>query len=406
MSSEPFSNDLSASSTGSLLKTLDLGKCYRLYGQPVDRLKELVFRRTLHEELWAVSEIGLTLERGESLGLVGDNGAGKSTLAKLLAGVLTPSSGSLSLQGRVASIIELGVGFHPEFTGPENVLTAGSLLGFSGREIQTRLPQIRAFCELGAFFERPLKNYSTGMAMRLAFALAVNVDPDLLIVDEALAVGDGYFQKKCIDRIRLFQSQGGSLLFCSHSLYTVSRLCTKALWLREGRMEAYGPSDKVISAYEAYLNSKQQESLDQPGRPVDSRASLDDVSFSGGSRQGQRVEILRGSRLEVEVQWSSDREERGFHLGVTLERLDGLTCFAAGTLQDGLDAFSGRSAYQLRLEIPVLQLASGSFRVVAYLLDEHGTHLYDEKAAVETLTLVSESKEWGVLYLEHSWEIG
>ncbi len=404
MSSEALTSDWATAGAESLLKALDLGKCYRLYNQPLDRLKELVLRRSLHEELWAVSEINLTLERGESLGLVGDNGAGKSTLAKLFAGVLAPTSGEVSLQGRVASIIELGVGFHPEFTGPENVFTAGSLLGFSGKEIEARLPQIRAFSELGSFFDRPLKNYSTGMAMRLAFALAVNVDPDLLIVDEALSVGDGYFQKKCIDCIRAFQKQGGSLLFCSHSLYTVTLLCDRALWLKDGQVEAYGPSGKVISAYEAHLNSKQQASAKQLKRPADSRGSIDVVTFSGGARKGRRVEISPGSSLAVQVQWSSDRGEREFHLGVILERLDGLTCFAVGTLQDGLKVFSGRTSYHLGLRIPALQLASGSFRVVAYLLDEHGTYLYDERASAETLNLVSEDKEWGVLYLEHVWE--
>ncbi len=404
MSSEAFSTDLPAPSESSLLKTSGLGKCYRLYAHPLDRLRELVLRRELHQELWAVSQVDLTLERGESLGLVGDNGAGKSTLAKLVAGVLTPTSGEVFLQGRAASIIELGVGFHPEFTGSENVLTAGSLLGFSGREMEIRLPRIRAFSELGSFFDRPLRNYSTGMAMRLAFSLAVNVDPDLLIVDEALAVGDGYFQKKCIDHIRSFQDRGGSLLFCSHSLYTVSLLCPQALWLKQGRMEAYGPSGTVISAYEAYLNSRRQESADQLKRTRDSRGSIDEVTFSGGTQKGQRVEFLRGSDLEVEVRWSSDQDEREFHLGVTIERLDGVTCFATSTLQDGLEGFSGRTTYRVSLRLPAVQLASGSFRVCAYLLDEHGTYLYDEREAESTLSLVSQNKEWGLFYLEHHWE--
>ncbi len=404
MSSEAFPTDLPAPSASFLLKTSGLGKCYRLYAHPLDRLRELVFRRELHQELWALSQVNLTLERGESLGLVGDNGAGKSTLAKLVAGVLTPTSGEVSLQGRAASIIELGVGFHPEFTGSENVLTAGSLLGFSGREMEIRLPQIRAFSELDSFFDRPLKNYSTGMAMRLAFSLAVNVDPDLLIVDEALAVGDGYFQKKCIDHIRSFQDRGGSLLFCSHSLYTVSLLCPQALWLKQGRVEAYGLSGKVISAYESYLNSRRQESADQLKRPRDNRGSIDEVTFSGGTQKGERIEFLRGTDLEVEVRWSSDQDEREFHLGVTIERLDGVTCFATSTLQDGLEGFSGRTTYRMSLRLPAVQLASGSFRVGAYLLDEHGTYLYDERGADATLSLVSQNKEWGLFYLEHHWE--
>ena len=396
--------NLPSASQELLLKTVDLGKCYRLYPRPTDRFKELVLRRCLHEKFWALSGIDICLERGSSLGLIGENGAGKSTLAKLIAGVLSPTSGHVCVRGRVASIIELGMGFHPEFTGRENVCISGSLLGFTRRQMEAKLSGIEAFAELGPFFNRPLKSYSTGMSMRLAFSLAVDVEPDLLVVDEALAVGDGHFRKKCMDRIRSFVDRGGSLLFCSHSLYAVSLLCQEAVWLKQGQIEARGPSATVISAYELYLGSKRLPSTVETVNTPDNRGKLGEVRILCSDSNGERVEISQGISLQVLISWSSDQSSREFHLGVAIERLDSLTCFAGSTHEDGLDVFSGHTRYGLILRFPAVQLATGSFRVVAYLLDERGAYLYDKKAADKILSVASEKKKWGLFYLEHYWE--
>ncbi|HEY6931334.1 MAG TPA: ABC transporter ATP-binding protein, partial [Thermoanaerobaculia bacterium] len=201
-----------------------VSKTYFLYDSPADRLKELVLRRRRAREFRALDSISFELPAGEALGVIGENGAGKSTLLKIVAGTTRPTSGSISRQGTVASILELGMGFHPEFSGYENARLNAALLGLSGPEIRKRLPQIRDFAELGDFFLRPVRTYSSGMALRLAFAVATHVDAEILIVDEALAVGDGYFQKKSIDRITDFHKRGGTLLFCSHALYYVAML--------------------------------------------------------------------------------------------------------------------------------------------------------------------------------------
>jgi lipopolysaccharide transport system ATP-binding protein len=348
--------------------------------------------------------VSLTLEPGTSLGIIGENGAGKSTLLKIVAGVLTPTSGSIAVNGRVASIIELGMGFHQEFTGLENLFVGGSLLGFSRKGIEAKIPEIEAFSELGSFLGRPLKSYSTGMAMRLAFSLAVSVEPDLLIVDEALAVGDGYFQKKCVDRTRDLQERGGSLLFCSHSLYMVNQLCQEALWLQAGQAEAFGSASKVIASYEEYLYSKEKKLQAKPWQERHHGGELQEVRLEGADQNGSGLLIARGGEITVRVRWRSDSAERPFHLGVAIDRVDNLTCFATSTLKDCLPPFSGRTRYAATLRFPELPLTSGSFRVVIFLLDEHGVHLYDHKATDEALTIASEGKEWGICYLHHTWE--
>ncbi len=226
----------------------------------------MVLRRTRHSEFHALSDVSFALPRGRALGLIGENGAGKSTLLKIVAGTTRASSGTVTRNGTIASILELGMGFHPDFTGRENARMNAALLGLNGPEIRRRLPEIRDFAELGDFFDRPVRTYSSGMSLRLAFAVATHADAEVLIVDEALAVGDGYFQKKSIDRITDFHRKGGSLLFCSHALYYVALLCDEAIWLKNGAVAAQGPALPVVRAYEAFLQARER-TLAGDGRP-------------------------------------------------------------------------------------------------------------------------------------------
>src|SRR3954462_14918455 len=234
----------------------ELSKVYKVYKPPWDRLRELVTRRPRHREFHALEKASFSLPRGEGLAIIGENGAGKSTLLKTLAGITAPTSGSVTVRGKVASILELGSGFHPEFTGRQNIVLNAAMLGLSQDELRRKLPDIVAFSELGDFIDQPVKTYSTGMAMRLSFSIATQVEPDVLIIDEALSVGDGYFQKKCMDRLRRFVDGGGTLLFCSHAMYYVSAFCQRALWLRQGRAEALGPTEEVVREYENFLVAK------------------------------------------------------------------------------------------------------------------------------------------------------
>src|SRR6266576_1981013 len=235
------------------VRASELTKQYDIYRRPADRLIEFVTRRPRHTVFPALQDVTFEVERGETVGIIGQNGAGKSTLLKLLCNVTRPTSGSLETRGTIASILELGTGFHPEFTGRDNAALNATILGLSPADLRLRLPDILEFSELGTFLDRPVKTYSSGMYMRLAFSVAVNVNPDILIIDEALAVGDGHFQKKCIDKIREFQEQGKTILFCSHALYLVNSICRRTMWLDHGRVMRWGPTLDVVYAYEAFL---------------------------------------------------------------------------------------------------------------------------------------------------------
>src|SRR6476660_9227224 len=235
------------------VRAAELTKQYDIYRRPIDRLIEAVTRRPRHTVFPALQDVTFEVERGETVGIVGQNGAGKSTLLKLLCSVTQPTSGKLESRGAIASILELGTGFHPEFSGRDNAALNAAILGLSPAEVKRALPEILDFSELGTFLDRPVKTYSSGMYMRLAFSVAVNVDPDILVIDEALAVGDGHFQKKCVDRIRDFQVQGKTILFCSHAQYLVSSICNRTLWLDRGALMRFGPSLDVVHEYESFL---------------------------------------------------------------------------------------------------------------------------------------------------------
>lgn len=251
----------------SVIAVRGLGKRYEIYAQPRDRLLQSLFRgrRQFFQEFWALADVSFDIQRGETVGIIGRNGSGKSTLLQLIAGTLTPTTGTVDVRGRVAALLELGSGFNPEFSGRENVFTNGAILGLARSEIEARLPAIVAFSGLEEFIDRPVKTYSSGMLMRLAFSVAVNVEPDVLIVDEALAVGDTAFQLKCIERLEQLTQSGVTLLFVSHDTALVKTFCRRALYLERGRLKAEGRPDVVTELYA--LDIRQAEGA-QSGKPV------------------------------------------------------------------------------------------------------------------------------------------
>ena len=232
----------------------NLSKKYKLYRKPGHRLLEWLStgRKTYHEEFWALNDVSFQLQKGSALGIIGPNGAGKSTLLKILTRTTAPTAGDFYLSGRVSSLLELGTGFHPEFTGTQNLRMNAKMLGLTDEEIDTRMQEIVDFAELGTFIDQPVRTYSSGMYVRLGFAVASSVSPDVLIVDEALSVGDAYFQRKSIDRIKYFRDIGVTILFVSHDLPIVKRFCDQALWLHEGKVQNLGSAHKVIKSYEMW----------------------------------------------------------------------------------------------------------------------------------------------------------
>jgi len=262
------------------IKVENLSKIYKLYDRPQDRFKETFhpFRKKYHHDFYALKNISFEVRKGETLGIIGKNGAGKSTLLQIIYNVVSPSSGSIEVNGKVSALLELGAGFNPEFTGIENIFYNASIMGYTKAEIEDKLDEILAFADIGEFAGQPMKTYSTGMFVRLAFSVATTVEPDILILDEALSVGDFFFQAKCVDRIRsMIDQQGTTLLFVSHDLMTVKSICKKCILLDNGIIAEHGDSNDVVDKYYAMkIESEQNISADDLNRSINKAANRDE----------------------------------------------------------------------------------------------------------------------------------
>lgn len=282
-----------------IIDAAGLGKCYHVYDRPSHRLLQGLVgdSRKYYQEFWALRGIDLKIRRGETLGIIGRNGSGKSTLLQMIAGTLAPTEGRIDVQGRIAALLELGSGFNPEFTGRENVFMNAAILGLTNTEVEARLDRILTFADIGHFIDQPIRNYSSGMVMRLAFAVMANVDADVLIIDEALAVGDAFFTQKCMRFLREFKERG-TLLFVSHDDSAVSGLCDTALWLESGNARAYGSAKDVVHAY---LESVIAEREDSGGRQA-ARVTRPVQHLRKQSLYDARREWINASNLRNDIQ--------------------------------------------------------------------------------------------------------
>ena len=265
-----------------------VSKSYRRYARPWHRLGEWLSggRLAWHEAFWALRDITFSVAPGGSVGIIGLNGAGKSTLLKILTGTTQPTEGEVRMEGRTAAMLELGLGFHPDFSGRQNAMIAGQLMGLSARDVETLMPAVAAFAEIGAHLDQPVRTYSTGMAVRLAFAVATAARPEILIVDEALSVGDAYFQHKCIRRIKDFQEGGTTVLFVSHDAAAVKTLCERAILLDQGRLIQDGPPDRVLDYYNAMIAKREANQTILQAETRDGRTTT-----RSGTFQARVVEI-------------------------------------------------------------------------------------------------------------------
>ena len=381
-------------------------KHYAVYRRPADRLLEMLTRRSRHKTFVALQDVSFEILRGETIGVIGQNGAGKSTLLKLLCGVTQPSSGSLRTHGNIASILELGTGFHPEFTGRDNAALNAAILGLSSDEVKTALPSIIEFSELGSFIDQPVKTYSSGMYMRLAFSVAVNVDPEILVIDEALAVGDGHFQKKCMDRIRDFQERGKTIIFCSHALYYVTSICSRTMWLDRGRLVRFGPSVEVVHEYEKFLlqRDRTHPATDVAAEPIATPVRITQLEVRDANGIPAR-DFKRGDDIVVRLQISSERAEQPINVIVGVNRsADDLQCFAVGTNWDGVPPLSGRNEYEIDLRLIDMPFQRGDYTVIAYVGDEHATTAFDRRDVAPGFSIASDRFDVGLVAVRHRWE--
>lgn len=393
------------------IEARELAKCYRIYRRPHDRLLEWAWRgrRRYADEVWALRDVDFEVPAGMTLGIIGENGAGKSTLLQIVAGTLLPTSGHLAVKGRLSAILDLGAGFHPELTGRENTLIAGSVLGFSSREMAGRVEAIAAFAEIGEFLDRPVKTYSSGMFVRLAFAVATCVDPEILVIDEVLTVGDQYFQKKCIDRIEAFRKAGKTILFCSHNLYQVRYICDHALWLHEGRIALLGETAKVVDAYETALRERTARqaagavpAMAPEPTPAGQGPRITRVVLQGGAGEPQS-DFQTGEPLQVTVAYEVPHPPTALHVGVDFYRNDGVQCFATATHVEGIAPPAESAA--VTFTFPRLQLLAGEYDVSVYLLDDSGLHVYDQRRREFRFIVHHQVPALGMVYLDHRWEV-
>jgi lipopolysaccharide transport system ATP-binding protein len=389
-----------------------VSKTYKTYAHGWDRLWEILTYRTRAHVFQALHPLTLHIPHGQVVGIVGKNGAGKSTLLKIVAGTLnSDTGGECHISGRISALLELGSGFHPEMTGRENVYLSGAVMGLSVAEIDELYEEIVAFAEIQAFMEQPVKTYSSGMFVRLAFAVATCVNPDILIIDEALSVGDGAFSRKSFDRIMQFREAKKTILFCSHSLYQVEMICDRVLWLDKGEVQKDGNPAQVLAAYNEFLSGKESsEQTELPNVSLTSfqkTARITHVETYTKEQKGDHLDLQSSeSDLTVDIEFVFDPSLPPPVAAVSIMRKDGLLVASASTHNDGHNIPphpEGKA--QVSITFPKIPLLKGNYTIYIHLICENAIHLYDQAASVVSLEVSQQGVEQGVVTLPHQWQI-
>ncbi len=404
---------------GSAIVARGLGKAYTLYDKPIHRLYDLMFPwKHRGREFWAVRDVYLDIARGATVGIIGENGAGKSSLLKVLTGITHPTVGEVHVNGRIASLLELGAGFHPEFSGRENIRLNCSILGMSDEEIQERFEDIVSFSELGDFIDRPVKTYSSGMHVRLGFSVATSVDPDILVIDEALAVGDEHFRGKCTNRLNEFQERGKTILFVSHDMGAVKSMCQHVILMHEGRVLEQGTADQVADEYLKRAHARGNERLSAINRTVDAYPRWG----SGEVRTGE-VELFGADGRKTNVFDPGEPFLARVHYTVhadCFEPVFGLGLYRSdGTYINGSNHFwrqhpvklgavkAGESGY-VEMAFESLPLLQGQYYLTSFLYD-HGkpapTPIDHREHVVTFEVLDADRMQHGILFLPTRWSV-
>ena len=419
----------------------NLGKQYVLGASPYQRLWQLLVGSSSNlSHFNALSGVDINIAQGESVGIIGQNGAGKSTLLQLLCGTLTPSTGHLEVNGQVAALLELGAGFNQDFTGRENILFSAAMYGMQALHIEKHLQEIIDFADIGEFIDQPVRTYSSGMYVRLAFAIATSVQPDILVIDEALSVGDGAFARKSFDRIMQLKQSGVTLLFCSHSLFQVESLCSRCIWLHQGQVMAQGPSAEVIAKYNDWLSQQavakapiiRNDQATAAGLTADAISdttsgtaltpeldpSLPSFKGSAGSvrftKLKARCDDLGGtaltarsgqSLLSVDFEFMADPQLPIPNLALVVYSADGKIVCSTGTWIDGVELTRGLDGLgRASLNFPKLPLLKGQYSLTAFLMCERAVHVYEAVEHFATVQVSQPHLEQGLFSIPHQWQ--
>ena len=389
-----------------LVQARGLGKKYPNVSRRRDRITALVGLLAGRDSIGATSvlkNVNLEVRAGQSLALIGENGAGKSTLLKLIVGVLTPTEGEVNVYGKIGALLELGAGFHPDYTGRENISLSAALYGLNSKETKARTQEIIDFADIGRYIDEPVKHYSSGMIVRLGFAIIAALRPDLLITDEVLAVGDESFQRKCIQWLEDYVNSGGTLLLVSHSMYHVQKLCRQACWIKDGEVISSGDVFEVTQAYLAYQEGKMSSATKIARAEFASRGQeFHLVDFAVNDDVGDvPVVIAQGQELRLKVRIYS-RDGRVPVIGIGVGRADGTTVYGVNSEMDHVHpTLESDGVYQLQVNFTDNSLLPGSYEVRAHALDTEGVRLFD--TLTRSITVRGESREFGLVRLAHVW---
>ena len=404
--------------SNSAIVARNVAKVYKIYEKPIHRVWDTMFPGSRGKEFWAVKNVYLDVPRGSTVGIIGENGAGKSTLLKLLTGVTRPTTGEVEVHGRIASLLELGAGFHPEFSGRDNIYLNCSILGMTDEEIDERYESIVEFSELGDFIERPVKTYSSGMYVRLGFSVASSVDPDILLIDEALSVGDEHFKGKCTNRLNEFAEQGKTTIFVSHDMGAVKSMCQSVILMDQGEILEQGPAEKVADEYLKRAHARSNERMSTLNR-----AESEYPRWGSGEMEVTRVELLNGEGTETHALKTGEPFVIRLHYAChqdTTEPVFGVGIYRSdGTYLNGANHEWRENPIKMRdlkagetglvdLTFDALPFLEGQFYVTTYLYDHSKASptAIDHQEHVHTFEVLDpHSRQHGLLYLPMRWTV-
>ncbi len=420
-----------------IIRVDHVSKEFRLYLDKGIYLKEkLLFRnRRRYEERKVLKDISFEVKQGEAIGLIGENGCGKSTTLKLLSRIMYPDKGTVMMNGRVSALIELGAGFHPDMSGRENIYTNAAIFGLNKDEIDKRLQTIIDFSELGAYIDNPVRTYSSGMYMRLAFAVAINVDADILLIDEILAVGDVAFQAKCFNKLREIKRKGTTIVIVSHSLGQIEQICDRSYWIDKGHIRKQGDPKLVHSYYLEYMGQKNGQTLYQSEEELEEEKAIQQESDRESSEAGKKEveteettkrfgsgeavidtvkiygedgdvkEVFKsGERMQIEVAYHTKEKITDAMIGFGIYRVDGVHVAGTNTYIDHLGDVELKERGIIHCEIPHINLVSGEY-LFDFAIHSTSAHVYDDWKEIQRLWIYSDTPDVGIVHIEHTWII-
>lgn len=384
------------------IKLNDVSKSYRIYEKPLSRIKDLIFNTKTYTDYHALKQLTIEIEPGEAVGVLGKNGAGKSTLLKIITGVVKPTAGTVEINGKISAILELNSGFDEELSGYENIFVKGAVLGFSKKEMMANLDEIISFADIGEHLYQPVRTYSSGMKSRLGFAIAVNVNPDILIVDEALAVGDDVFKTKCLEKMSDFKRQGKTIFFVSHSLFTVKSFCSKCMWIKDGELMEYGETGPVVAHYQTFLKEEKSKAKKKKKKEKAGLDRKDYIKIRRFKFSKEEAVYAYGEPIEYDFSYEITKPLEDLKWSFTLWDVDEKEIYSTDKMGQAYRVESSMGPHHLKIRLTHLKLLPGKYLLSGEIRDGAGM-IYAGYANKRPFT-VSHPEDYqgaGVVYIEH-----